>query len=135
MVQFEIFNNLLTAPRTVSNTCAQVARAQLCANQVQRIERSSRATCRVACHVVGRDSTAIKAEFKSQLFKLYCIDRTMKPLKEGRKPEYPEKTPGDELQNPQHNLHGEATCPHNHRTFTSAAAVVVCWLLNFPATC
>ena len=51
--------NLLTVPRTVSNTYA-VARAQSCANHVQHIERSSRATCRVTCHVVRRDSSAIK---------------------------------------------------------------------------
>ena len=36
--------NLLTAPRTVSNTYAQVARAQSCANHVQHIERLSCAT-------------------------------------------------------------------------------------------
>ena len=53
------FYNLLTAPRTVSNTYAQVARAQSCANHVQRIERLSRATCRATCHVVRKDSSAI----------------------------------------------------------------------------
>ena len=37
------FNNLLTAPRTVSNTYAQVARAQSFANHVQHIQRLSRA--------------------------------------------------------------------------------------------
>ena len=30
--------DLLTAPRTTSNTCAQVARAQSCASDVQHIE-------------------------------------------------------------------------------------------------
>ena len=59
-MQFEIFYNLLTAPRTDSNTCAQVARAQSCANHVQHIERLSRATCRVTCHVVRRDRPATK---------------------------------------------------------------------------
>ena len=48
------------SPRTVSNTYAQVARAQLCANHVQHIERLSRATRRVTCHAVLRDSSAIK---------------------------------------------------------------------------
>ena len=43
--QFEILYYLLTAPRTVSNTLAQVAQAQLCVNHVQHIERLSRATC------------------------------------------------------------------------------------------
>ena len=56
----DFFNNLLTAPRTVSNTHAQVARAQSCANRVQHIERLSRATCRVTCHLVRRDSSAMK---------------------------------------------------------------------------
>ena len=59
-MQFEIFYNLLTAPRTVSNTYAQVARAQSCANHVQHIERLSRATCRVTCHAVRMDSSATK---------------------------------------------------------------------------
>ena len=37
-------------------------------------------------------------ELKSHLFELYFIGWTIKPMKVGRKPEYPEKTPGDELQ-------------------------------------
>ena len=57
---FFFFNNFLTAPRTVSNTNAQVARVQSCANHVQHIQRLSRETCRVTCHVVRRDSSAIK---------------------------------------------------------------------------
>ena len=44
--------NVLTAPRTVSNRYAQVARAKSSANHVQHIARLSRATCRVTCHVV-----------------------------------------------------------------------------------
>ena len=44
MALFEIIYNLLTAPLTVSNTYAQVARAQPCANHVQHIERLSRAS-------------------------------------------------------------------------------------------
>ena len=55
-----LFYNLLTAPRTVSNTYTPVARAQSCANHVQHIERSSRVTCRVTCHVERRDSSPIK---------------------------------------------------------------------------
>ena len=47
-------------PRTVSNTYAQVAQAQLCANHVQHIERLSSATCHAACHLARRDSSAIK---------------------------------------------------------------------------
>ena len=37
-------------------------------------------------------------ELKSHLFELYFTGWTIKPMMEGRKPEYPEKTPGDELQ-------------------------------------
>ena len=39
------FYNFFTAPRTVSNTYAQAARAQLCTNHTQHTERLSRATC------------------------------------------------------------------------------------------
>ena len=46
------FYNLLTAPRTISNTYPQVNRVKSCANHVQHIERLSRATCRVTRHVV-----------------------------------------------------------------------------------
>ena len=37
-------------------------------------------------------------ELKSHLFELYFVGWIIKPMKEGRKPEYPEKTAGDELQ-------------------------------------
>ena len=37
-------------------------------------------------------------ELKSQLFELYFIAWTINRMKEGRNPEYPEKTPEDELQ-------------------------------------
>ena len=39
---------------------AQVAQAQSCVNHVQHIERLPRATCRVTCHLVQRDSSVIK---------------------------------------------------------------------------
>ena len=42
------------------------------------------------------------AELKSHLFELYFIGCIIKPMQEGRKPEYPEKTPGDELQKMPH---------------------------------
>ena len=41
-------------------------------------------------------------ELKSHLFELYFVGWIIKPMKEGRKPEYPEKTPGDELQKMPH---------------------------------
>ena len=50
----QIFYNLLTTPRTVSNTNALVARAQSCANHVQHIERLSRAACRVPRDTKGQ---------------------------------------------------------------------------------
>ena len=40
--------------------CAALASS--CANQVQHIERLSRATCRVKCHVVRRGSSTIKSD-------------------------------------------------------------------------
>ena len=43
-------------------------------------------------------------ELKSHLLELYSIGWTIKPMKEGRKPEYPEKTPGDKLQKMPHNI-------------------------------
>ena len=39
---------------------------------------------------------------ESHLFELNFVGRIIKPMKEGRKPEYPEKTPGDELQKMPH---------------------------------
>ena len=41
-------------------------------------------------------------ELKSHLFELYFVGWIIKPMKEGRKPEYTEKTPGDELQKMPH---------------------------------
>ena len=40
-------SRFFTAPQTVANRNAQVARVQLCANREQHIERLSRAACRV----------------------------------------------------------------------------------------
>ena len=50
----QILYNLLTVPRTVSNSHALVARAQSCANNVQHIERLSCATCHVPCDMKGQ---------------------------------------------------------------------------------
>ena len=55
--------------------------------------------CCVACHVVRTDSSAIQTEF---YFSFILIGWTIKPMKEGRKPEYLEKTPGYELQEMPH---------------------------------
>ena len=56
------FCNLLSSPGTVSNTYAQVARSQSCANHVQHIECLSHATVCVTCHVVRRVSSTIKVD-------------------------------------------------------------------------
>ena len=48
------FHNLLTAPLAVSNTYAEVARAQPCANHVQYIEHLLRATCSVPRDTKGQ---------------------------------------------------------------------------------
>ena len=82
---------------------AQVAQAQSCANHVQHIQRLSRASVmlRATCYE-GTAQLLSLTELKSHLFELYFIGWTIKPMKEGRKPEYPEKTPGDELQKMPH---------------------------------
>ena len=53
---FEMFYNLFTAPRTVSNTCVQTARAQSCANHMQHIGQSSHATYCVPLSTQGQFS-------------------------------------------------------------------------------
>ena len=78
---------------------AQVARAQSCANHVQHIERLSRASVMLrATWYEGTAQLLSLTELKSHFLEFYFITCTIKPMKEGRKPEYPEKTPGDELQ-------------------------------------
>ena len=70
-------------------------------NRVQITCNTSRAyhvqVSYVTCHLVRRDSSAIKFDRVEMAFGL-----TIKPMKEGRKLEYPEKTPGDELQKMPH---------------------------------
>ena len=68
------FLQFLAAPRTVSNTYAQVARVQSCANHVQHIERLSRAS--VMLHATWYEGTAqllSLTELKSHSFELYFI--------------------------------------------------------------
>ena len=73
--------------------------AQSCANHVQHIEPLSRASVMLrATWFEGTAQLLSLTELKSHLFELYFIDWTIKPMKERRKPEYPEKTPGNELQ-------------------------------------
>ena len=59
----------------------------------------------VVLHATWYEGTAqllSLTELKSHLFELYFIGWTIKPMKEGRKREYPEKTPGNELQKMPH---------------------------------
>ena len=56
--------NLLTAPRTVSNTYAQMTRTHSCANHVQHQITCNTSSAyhvqHVVCHLVRRDSSAVK---------------------------------------------------------------------------
>ena len=89
----------LQSPHCVAN-CLQHA-----GNRVQ-ITCSTESACHVqhgVCHAVGKDSSAIKFERVKLTFFLpsfYWLNH--KPTKKGRKPEYPEKTPDDELQKMPH---------------------------------
>ena len=75
---FEIFYNLLTAPRTVSNTHAQVARAQSCANHVQHIERLSRASVMLrATWYEGTAQLLSLTELKLHLFELILLAESL----------------------------------------------------------
>ena len=53
---FRDFYNLLTSPRTVSNTYAEVVSAKSFPNHVQHIERVQY----IMCHAERRDSSTIK---------------------------------------------------------------------------
>ena len=78
----------------------QVAWVQPCANHVQHIERLSRASVVLrATRYEGTAQLVSLTELKSHLFELYFIGWTTKLMK----PEYPEKTPGDEPQKMPHN--------------------------------
>ena len=96
------FHNLLTALQTVSNTYVLVAWAQSCANHVQHIERLSRATTLCATWHEGTAELLSLTEFKSHLVQPYFIGSNHQPMKEGRKPEHPEKTPDNEFQKMSH---------------------------------
>ena len=62
-------------------------------------------------------------------------------MKEVRKPENPEKTPDHELQkkchilNPENSSHKQDSNPDSSCGRRLGLFVVVCWLLNVPATC
>ena len=81
---------------------AQVARAQSCANHVQHIECLCASVMLRATWYERTAQLLSLIELKSHLFELYFIGWTIKLMKEGRKPENPEKTPGDQLQKMPH---------------------------------
>ena len=65
-VQFERFYSLLTVLPTASSMYSQVAQVQLCANQMQHIERLSRVLS-AACHKWTAQLLCL-TEFKWHLF-------------------------------------------------------------------
>ena len=79
-MQIEIFYNLLSALRAVSNMYAQVAQARSCANHVQHIEWLSHATfmrCYMPHGTKGQLSYLNLTELKLHLFELYFIGWTI----------------------------------------------------------
>ena len=73
---FFFLQNLLTAPGTDSNTYAQVARAQSCANHVHHIERVSRANMSCYGGATWYEGTArllSLTELKLHIFEHYFI--------------------------------------------------------------
>ena len=98
--------DFLQSPHSAANRLQHVRAsgpAQLCANHEQHIECLSRASVMLrATWYEGTAQLLSVIELKSHLFELYFIGWTIKQMKEGRKPEYPEKTPGDELQKMPH---------------------------------
>ena len=121
---------------------------------VQHIERLSRAThraiitCNTSCATwyEGTAQLLCLTDFKSHFFELFVTGRTINRWKEGRKPEYQEKTPDDELQKmphttarifkPQPRL--ESVLQHwwqgrkaDVLTITSKTSVTVCLLVGY----
>ena len=82
--------NLLTAPRTVSNAYAQVARMYSCANHVQHTKHSPRATCCVHCGTKGQFS-----DDRVEIAFILALFHWLKPLtdKGGKQTEVPGENP------------------------------------------
>ena len=97
--------DFLQSPHSAAN-CLQHVRS----SGLGAIVSKSRATHRMLITCVMLRATWYEGsaqilswtELKSHLFELCFIGWTIKSMKEGRKPEYPEKTPGDELQKMPH---------------------------------
>ena len=82
--RYSRFFTISSQRRTLSpNTHTQVTQAQSCANRVQHIERLSRATCRVTCHLVRRDSSATKFD-RVEIAFIWVLFCWLKPLNRWR---------------------------------------------------
>ena len=77
------FYSLLTAPWTVSNTYPQVAKAQLCANHMQHIERFSHAICHVAHAVKGQLSYNVWQSWNHIWFRFILLVETITRRRRG----------------------------------------------------
>ena len=82
---------------------AQVAWAQSSANHVQHTKCLSRVTCSVPRGTKGQLSYQVWQSLKSMYSSFILLAETITPMKEGRKWEYPKKTPGEELQKMPHS--------------------------------
>ena len=86
LLLFCIFTISLLRREPSPTTYTQVARAQSCANHVQHIERSPRATCHVTCHVVRKDSSAVKYD-KVEIAYILALFYCLKPLTDEKEEE------------------------------------------------
>ena len=86
--------DFLQSPHCVANRLQHVHSSGPGANHVQHIERISRATYRVTCHMVRMDSSAIK--FDRVLIEFVLLGE----IKEGRKLEYPWRRALEKIQAP-----------------------------------
>ena len=67
----------------------------------------------VVCHLVRSDSSVFRlAELKSQLFCFTLLGETIEPMKDRRKPEYPEKTTDDKFKT-EHSSPNRDSNPHS----------------------
>ena len=97
-----LFYNFLTAPRTVSNTYAQVAKGYSCVTDVQthRGPITFDNVQYAVCYVVRRDSSAVQFD-RAEIAFVLAVFRWLEPFTDEGEEE-PEKSPDDELQKMQH---------------------------------
>ena len=107
IIAFEgAIRDFLQSPHKAAN-CFQHARSSGPGATVCKSRATHRALitckCHVMCHLVRRDSSSIKFDRVEIAFiRAYFVGGIIKPMKEGRKPECPEKNPGDKLQKMSH---------------------------------